>query len=245
MTHPFAAFLLDAAAWIAPPHRRQWIEGLRAEAAVAAHSTPWAWGALTTALQQRLIDMVVSGQALRLVLSGFVVSVAVSFAVFVAVRFPNMEATAIRMGETPLLVGLVPAAIVFLTLSGGLAILLSAGRPWFNRYGRALFGLGGLYIGFSLAGTVLQPQVSISSAISGAFFVGAALALLLRRIRLFLAFASGALALEIAHYAVVLPHRHLDHVTILIVGFFNVCTPGLLLLAGGGLLIPRRTPAAA
>jgi len=240
-------FLLDLAARIAPAHRREWIAGLRTEAAMAERPAAWAWGALTMALGQRLADMVISGLALRLVLGGFVMSVATAFALFLAVRIPDIEAASIRTHQDLLPLTLALTAFILLLLSGGLAILLSQGTSWLNRYGRALFALGGLYIGCCLGGaafmishraTPLQHQMALLSTLAGPLFIAAAASLLFRRPRLFLVAASGALGLQIAQYAAEWPH--ID-TSILFIAFFNACAPGLLMLASGGLLIGRRT----
>ena len=254
MSRTVATLLLDFAAWIAPPHRRDWIAGLRAEAAVARHPTRWAWGALTTAAGQRLADIVASGLALRLVLGGFVIGVAACFAVFITVRIPDIEAASARTHRDLLPVALMLAAIPLVLSSGGLAIVLSRRTSWLNRYGRLLFTLGGLYIGFQLAGagyesrlrhtaTALQHQMATWSAIAGPLFIAAALALLLRRGRLFLVFASGALGMEIAQYGVELPH--LPQGAPAAIAFFSACAPGLLMLAAFGLLTGRKAPIAA
>jgi len=54
MSKTLADALLDLATWIAPAHRRDWIMGLRAEAAVTDDPTAWALGAVSLAVQQRL-----------------------------------------------------------------------------------------------------------------------------------------------------------------------------------------------
>jgi hypothetical protein len=256
MTRTFTTFLLDMAMRIAPAHRREWIEGLRAEAGLAAHPAGWAWGAVSTALRERLSDTVVSGLALRGLLGGFVICVAAALALFIGERIPGIEATAVRAHRDLWTILVMPAGFILLLLSGGLAILFSSGNQWLNRYGRALFGLGGLGIGFTLAwagyestlghtATVLQRQVGMLSAMAGPLFVAAALALVFRRGRLFGVLASGALGMEIAQYGVALSHLHLHQAAVMAVAFFSACAPALLLLAGGGLLVGRRTPAGA
>ena len=245
-------FLLDMATWIAPQHRRQWIAGLRAEAAVADRPTAWAWGALTTALGQRLIDTVASGLAVRFVLGGFVMSVAIAFAVFVTLRIPGIETTSIHAHRPPLPLILILAACNLLLLSGGLAILLSRGTSWLNHYGRALFALGGLYTGCCLGGaafaghshavSAFQNQMALLSTLAGPLFIAAAVALLCRRLRLFLVLAGGALAMQITQYGLEWPRMQ---TSILFIAFFNACGPGLLMLSGSGLLIGRRTTTAA
>lgn len=235
MSRTIATFLLDAAAWITPPHRRQWIEGLRAEAAVAEHPTVWAWGALTTAVRQRLADALVSGLALRLVLGGFVIFTAAGSVVFVAVRFPNMEIVAARRSIDLFPLTLAFAAFVLLMLSGGLAILFSAGRPWLNRYGRVLFCLGALNSSLNQIATAYGSMhfhrfthMGELATIAGPLFIVAALALLSRRPRLFVLTALGALGMMVSEW-----------------GVNGGVAPALLLLAGGGLLIERRTPVTA
>jgi len=235
--------LLDMAAWIAPPHRRQWIAGMRAE---ADQSTAWAWGAVTTAVGQRLADTMASGLALRLAAGGFVIGVAVSFALFLAMRLPRIEAAAAYTHKAmPVL-----AAMVLLLLSGGLAVLLSHGVSWLNRYGRTLFALGSLYIGGSLSGaafmdwhraTAFRQQTALLSTLAGPLFIAAALALLFRRRRLFLITTSGALGLQIVQYGLRLPHLHPLTLPHLAIFFFNACAPGLLMLAATGLLLERKT----
>ena len=89
MSRTVSTLLLDLAAWIAPPHRRQWIAGLRAEAAQAGHSTGWAWGALTTALGQRLADTVASGLALRVCPAGTVLAETMALAGRIAAFPPH------------------------------------------------------------------------------------------------------------------------------------------------------------
>lgn len=254
MSRTVATVLLDLAACIAPSHRRDWIAGLRAEAAVADHPARWAWGALTTATRQRLADIVASGLALRLALGGFVIGVAACFAIFITVRIPDIEAVSARTHRDLLPVVLMLAAIPLVLSSGGLAIVLSRRTPWVNRYGRLLFTLGGLYVGFKLASagfesrlwhtaTALQHQMATLSAIAGPLFIAAALALLFRRGRLFLVLASGALGMEIAQYGVELPH--LPHGALPAIAFFSACAPGLLMLAAFGLVTGRKAPIAA
>jgi hypothetical protein len=239
--------LLDMAARIAPPHRRQWIAGLRVEAAMADRPDAWAWGALTTALGQRLAETVTSGLALRLVAGGFVIGLAACFAIFLIVRIPGIEAASARAHRDLPPVALVLTTVVVLLLSGGLAILLSHGTTWLNRYGRALFALGGLSIGYSLSGAVFmkghgasafQQQMALLSTLAGPLFIAAAVALLFRRLRLFLVLASGALGMEIAQYGLEWPRMQ---TSILFIAFFNACAPGLLMLAATGLLVGRKT----
>ncbi len=257
MSRTVATFLLDIAAWIAPSHRREWIAGLRAEAALAEHPTGWAWGALTTALGQRLADTVVSGLALRLVLGGFVMSVAMWFAIFIVLRIPELQAAAARGHQHFAPMFLMVAAIIAALLSGGAAIAFSAGRPWFNRYGRLAFAAGCLSFGLPLAGALAQKnphgytitayghQQDILSTIAGVLLVVAAPALLLRWRRLFLVLATGAVGIEIAQYVLSLPYLPLLQNATPAVAFANACLPGLLILAASGLLIDRKRPVVA
>ncbi len=255
MSRTVATLLLDLAAWIAPPHRRSWIAGLRAETALADHPTGWAWGAMTTALGERLADTVVSGLALRLLLGGFVMSAATGFAVFIGARIPDMQAAAVRGRQDLVPIYLILAAIILALLSGGAAIAFSAGRPWFNRYGRLAFALGSLAFGIPVAGALAHETnrwhavtayghlQNVLSTIAGALLIAAAPALLLRWRPLFLVLAMGAVGIQVAQYALALPYLHLPPGTMPFIGFFNACAPGLLILAAFGLLIERKTPA--
>lgn len=257
MSRTVATFLLNLAAWIAPPHRREWIAGLRAEAALTEHPTGWAWGALSTALGQRLADTIVSGLAARLALGGFVMSVAAGFAVFTVLRIPDMQAAAARGHQTLAPVLMMLAAIILALLSGGAAIAFSAGRPWFNRYGRLAFAAGCLSFGLPLAGalahetnrwhpvTAYDHQQNILSTIAGVLLVVAAPALLLRWGRLFLVLATGAVGIEIAQYVLSLPYLHLLPNATPLIALANACLPGLLILAASGLLIDRKRPVSA
>jgi len=253
MSRTVSTLLLDLAAWIAPPHRRQWIAGLRAEAAQAGHSTGWAWGALTTALGQRLADTVASGLALRLILGGFVIGVAATLAVFITSRLSGIEASAARAGNEKLIVlALLFTALILLLLSGGLAILFSAGRPWFNRYGRTLFALFSCLIGWPLVGvlaheaklphavTAYGREQDMLSTVAGALFIAASPMLLFRRGRLFLTLAAGALGIEIAQWGLELPYLSLSQEPMPLIAFCNACMPGLLMVAAIGLLLERR-----
>ena len=258
MSRTVSTLLLDLAAWIAPPHRRPWIAGLRAEAAQAGHSTGWAWGALTTALGQRLADTVASGLALRLALGGFVMSVATGFTVFLIEQMPHLEASAARTHQNLAPPLLMLAAILLALMTGGAAIAFSAGRPWFNRYGRLVFAMESLAAGVSHVGaltdeghlrhavTAYWHQQDILATIAGVLLIAAAPALLFRWGRLLPALATGVVGIHIAEWVLERPYLHgLDPTPPFIALFFNVCIPGLLILAASGLLIERRSNATA
>ncbi len=257
MSRTVSNLLLDLAAWIAPPHRRQWIAGLRAEAAQAGHSTGWAWGAVTTALGQRLADTVASGLALRVLLGGFVMAVAAGLAIVfmdqMTNQMPRLEAWAARTHQNLAPPLLMLAAIPLVLLSGGMAIAFSAGRPWFNRYGRLAFAMGSLAAGVSHVGaltdeghlrhavTAYWHQQDILWTIAGILMIAAAPALLFRRQRLFLGLATGMVGIHVAQWVLELPHLNLSYGPAPLVGLFETCAPALLILAASGLLIERRS----
>lgn len=251
MNRPLATLLLDFAARIAPRHRRDWIAGLRAEAGITDHPTAWAWGALTTAIGQRVADTVASGLAARLVMGGFVIGLAACMAITLAIRLPDIEAVAARTHKNLLPPILLLGTAVLALASGGLAILISRGTSWFNRYGRLLFAAGGVFTGLKLTSavfaiahgldaTALQHQTAILSTIAGPFFIAAALALLFRRGPLFLILASGAFGLEVLQYGAELSSLRLPAGPLWFVAFLSACAPGLIMLAASGLLIERK-----
>ena len=257
MTPKLAVFLLDAAAWIAPVHRRDWIAGLRAETEFSPRPVAWARGALLTALQQRMIDMLNSRQALRLLLGAFVIATAAFMVPFLGfmIHWAQTQVMDARNARHLVLGFVFVSAVVLLLSSGGLAIIFSTGRSRFNRYGRGLFSIGGLFMGVSLPYfaylgfmrfhklTVPPAPVSALSLIAAPLFVAAAVALLWRRTRLFVPLATAALGLEVAQFAMQWPSLPVHEAADYVRGFFGACLPGLLMLAATGLLLERKTPA--
>ncbi len=256
MSRTVSTLLLDLAAWIAPTHRRPWIAGLRAEAAIVDHPTLWAWGALTTALGQRLADTVASGLIVRLVLGGFVISVATGFAALLMEQMPSLEAAAARAHQNLALILPIFATILLVLATGGMAIAFSAGRPWFNRYGRTLFALFSLFTGQEMVRALTHQSnrwhpvtayghlQNVLSTIVGALLIAAAPALLFRWGRPFLVLAAGALSIEIIQWSLELP-LSLPNRPAPLIAFFNCCMPTLLMLSAFGLLLQRRSPATA
>ncbi len=230
MSRKFNAFLLDIATRIAPKRCRDWIEGIRAETAMADRPMSWAWGAVSTALHQRIADTLSSGLALRIILGGYILFTLVRFTVYVRLLISH------PIGNSVVVTGMfLPMAVAgVMLLSGGLAILFSPGRPWFNRYGRAVFALGALAM---CLGTIDVPRhfhprfhsfVHEIALVATALLIIAALAQLFRRPRLFVLSVLGVFGLLILQGW----------------GIYQTVDPALLLLTGTGLLVgPKRISA--
>jgi len=257
MTSNLVKSLLDFAEWVAPAHRRGWIDALRAEAEVTPAPLAWACGAVSTALRQRLADALVTGEAARLAGGGFILFVAAGFAVFIAVRVPNMLAIANARHMDVLPELLATGAFIGLLFTGGVAILMSGGRPWINRYGRLLFAFNAAWFGLNLiqgpyrraghAATALQHQMAWLNQITGPFYIAAAMALAFRWPRLFLPLALGALFMQVASCLWQWGNEppHLPDLTTLATALFVVTANALMLLAAGGLIAGPKRPARA
>ena len=253
MNRPIATLLLDLAAWIAPPRRRPWIAGMRAEAALTPQPLAWAGGALTTALQQRMTDMIASRFAPRLLLGGFVLLTAAGTTPFFAATLrmaaephtdPHLTA---ELATT--FVALIVVAL--LLVSGGLAVILAHPASIFERYGRWLFGLGGIGMGLmqGIAGYDSfvrgHGPAAALALLAAPLFIAAATGLLLRRPRLFALPAMAAFGVELSQLALEWPRLPVHGLTDYTGAFFGACLPALLLLAATGLLLDRPAPRAA
>lgn len=251
--------LFQLAMAIAPPHRRDWIkgmgiEGMGIEAGHAGQDLGWAVGCLTTAIGQRLNDMVVTGGLVRLTAGGFVAALgmaAIPFLIRIARFVTGHDMHGPALGGAWL--GMVLCLVYFVGLtSGGAAILWSGRSLSAQRIGRFLFaGFAGLN-GVALSvGAVYSLERGYHVSTFGHGFTwltyaviplsfAAALGLAMKRPRLLMTAAMATLGIQAVQWAIEIGRLPAADPMTCVRAFFGSCLPALVLVSASALLPGKR-----
>lgn len=235
-----ASHVIDLAARIAPPSRKDWAAAMRAELPhLETGQWSWAMGSLLTACGENLGAQTTAGR-LRL-LAGILV-IGLGLMVFPVTMGGNPMALPIGVFN-PLqpLIFTVLASVTGLLLFGGASLLLARLSPPMASAGRWLFGFGGLgfavlqfsIVLFGVIGPYPFGWVQVDAALATFAFAGAGVALIARLERTYWTLAMLALAYGLSGAAHILAYRDGHDLYFLAVNALNMFMPSPLLLAGG------------
>ncbi len=246
--------LFQLAMAIAPRHRRHWIDAMQIEAGHAGQGLGWAVGCLTTAIGQRLNDLIVSGGLVRLAAGGFVAALglaAVRFLIRIARFVAGHDMHGPALGSAWL--GMILCLVYCVGLTGGGAAILWAARSLAaQRIGRFLFAGFATLNGLALAvGAFYSLERGIRVTTFGhgftwltyaiiPLFFAAALGLAMKRPRLLATAATAALGIQAVQWAIEIGHLPAADLMTCVRAFFGSCLPALVLVSTSALLTGER-----
>ena len=243
---------------IAPRHRRHWIDAMQIEAGHAGRGLGWAVGCLTTAIGQRLNDMVVTGGLVRLTAGGFVAALgmaAIPFLIRIGQFVTGHDMHGPALGSAWL--GMILCIVYCVGLTGGgAAILWSARSHAAQRLGRFLFAGFAALNGVALSvGAVYSLERGYHVSTFGHGFTwltyaviplsfAAALGLAMKRPRLLVTAATATLGIQAAQWAIEIGHLPAADLMTCVRAFFGSCLPALVLVSASALLPGKHRNAA-